>query len=52
MWLRDQSELVRVTKEKQEQSSNVENMKKKLTILVQKKLRMERKYTENMATEI
>lgn len=41
MWLRDESELVRITKEKQEQSSNVNNMKKKLTILVQKKLRME-----------
>ena len=40
-WLRDQSELVRLAKEKDAQSSNLENMKKQLTILTQKKMRME-----------
>ena len=41
MWLRDQSELVRLTKEKEAQSGNVQNMKRQLTILTQKKIRME-----------
>ena len=40
-WLRDQSELVRLAKEKEAQGSNLENMKKQLTNLSQKKLRME-----------
>ena len=44
-WLRDQSELVRLAKEKEAQGSNLENMKKQLTILSQKKLRMEGTYT-------
>lgn len=43
IWLRDQSELVRLIKEKQQQTQNVSNMKKKITILVQKKLRLESK---------
>ena len=41
MWLRDQSELVRLSKEKEKQSQDVENLKKQLTILSQKKLRIE-----------
>lgn len=44
MWLRDQSELVRLTQEKDDQSKDVENLKKQLTILSQKKLRIEGKY--------
>ncbi len=41
MWLRDQSELVRLSKEKETQTRDVENLKKQLTILSQKKLRTE-----------
>ena len=41
MWLRDQSELVRLSKEKEKQTQDVENLKKQLTILSQKKLRIE-----------
>ena len=41
MWLRDQSELVGLSKEKEKQSQDVENLKKQLTILSQKKLRIE-----------
>lgn len=41
MWLRDQNELVRLSKEKEKQSQDVENLKKQLTILSQKKLRIE-----------
>ena len=41
MWLRDQSELVRLSKEKEKQSQDVESLKKQLTILSQKKLRIE-----------
>ena len=41
MWLRDQSELVRLAKEKDEQTRDVNTLKKQLTILSQKKLRIE-----------
>lgn len=41
MWLRDQSELVRLSKEKDQESSGVDTLKKQLTILSQKKLRIE-----------
>lgn len=41
MWLRDQNELVRLTKAKDAQMKDVNNLKKKLTILTQKKLRIE-----------
>ncbi len=41
MWLRDQSELVHLSKEKEKQSQDVENLKKQLTILSQKKIRTE-----------
>lgn len=41
MWLRDQSELVRLSKDKNDQSTDVDNLKKQLTILSQKKLRIE-----------
>ena len=41
MWLRDQNELVRLSKEKEKQSQDVENLKKQLTILSQKKLIIE-----------
>ena len=41
MWLRDQSELVRLSKEKEKQSQDVENLKKQLTVLSQKKIRVE-----------
>ena len=40
-WLRGQSELVRLVKEKEEQSTHVELLKKQLTILTQKKIRIE-----------
>ena len=41
MWLRDQSELVQLSKSKGAESTDVENLKKQLTILSQKKLRIE-----------
>ncbi|XP_046379305.2 coiled-coil domain-containing protein 40-like isoform X2 [Haliotis rufescens] len=41
MWLRQQSELVRLTKDKEDQSQDVEKHKKQLTILLQKKIRTE-----------
>jgi uncharacterized NAD-dependent epimerase/dehydratase family protein len=41
LWLRQQSELVRLAKEKEEQSVDVEKLKKQLTILMQKKIRTE-----------
>lgn len=41
MWLRDQSELVSLAKTKDGESVDVENLKKQLTILSQKKLRIE-----------
>ena len=41
MWLRDQSQLVRLSKDKDAQSRDVDNLKKQLTILSQKKLRIE-----------
>ena len=40
-WLKDQSELVMLTKETEQQSNDVDQMKKKITILSQKKLRIE-----------
>jgi hypothetical protein len=41
MWLREQSELVKLTKEKDVQSTDVERLKKQLTIISQKKIRIE-----------
>ncbi|XP_013409019.1 coiled-coil domain-containing protein 40 isoform X1 [Lingula anatina] len=41
MWLRQQSELVRLTREREEQSLDVETRKKQLVILTQKKMRIE-----------
>ena len=43
LWLRQQTELVRLTKEKDEQSKDVLKLKKQLTILTQKKARTEGK---------
>jgi hypothetical protein len=40
-WLKDQSELVQLTKETDMQAGDVDQMKKKITILAQKKLRIE-----------
>ncbi len=47
MWLRDQSELVRLSQDKDSQSRDVENLKKQLTILSQKKLRIEGMYEKD-----
>ena len=41
LWLRQQTELVRLTKDKDEQSVDVTKLKKQLTILTQKKARTE-----------
>lgn len=41
MWLRQQSELVQLTKDKDMQSVDVRKLKKQLTILSQKKIRTE-----------
>ncbi|KAK3091997.1 hypothetical protein FSP39_024328 [Pinctada imbricata] len=41
MWLRQQSELVQLSKDKDAQSSDVQKLKKQLTILSQKKIRTE-----------
>ncbi|XP_041363110.1 coiled-coil domain-containing protein 40-like [Gigantopelta aegis] len=41
MWLRQQSELVRLVRDKDDQSQDVEKLKKQLTILAQKKIRTE-----------
>ncbi|XP_064620964.1 coiled-coil domain-containing protein 40-like isoform X2 [Lineus longissimus] len=41
MWLREQSELVKLSKEKDVQSTDVERLKKQLTIISQKKIRIE-----------
>lgn len=41
MWLRDQSELVRLCHEEETLSESVETLKKELTVLTQKKLRIE-----------
>lgn len=43
IWLRDQSELVRLTRERDELTTNVKNTKKELTILAQKKIHIESK---------
>lgn len=43
MWLRQQSELVQLTKDKDLQSVDVRKLKKQLTILSQKKIRTEGK---------
>lgn len=43
MWLRQQSELVQLTKDKDMQSVDVRKLKKQLTILSQKKIRTEGK---------
>ena len=43
-WLRQQSELVKMTKDKDGQHKEVDTMKKALTILHQKKLRIESKW--------
>ena len=44
MWLRDQSELVHLSKDEDGQGQDVDNLKKQLTILSQKKLRIESKW--------
>ncbi|XP_033121483.1 coiled-coil domain-containing protein 40-like [Anneissia japonica] len=44
-WLRQQSELVKMSKEKDGQQSEVDTMKKALTILHQKKMRIENEIT-------
>ena len=41
MWLRNQHELVQLTKEQDSQQCDINNIKKQLTILQQKKLRTE-----------
>ena len=41
MWLREQSELVQLSKEKDKQSADVDTLKKQLTILSQRKIRTE-----------
>jgi len=41
MWLRDQNELVALSKENDHQNVSVLNLKKQITILSQKKLRIE-----------
>lgn len=41
LWLRQQSELVRLSQDKDSQSSDVEKHKRQLTILSQKKIRTE-----------
>ena len=41
MWLRDQNELVALSKENDNQNVSVLNLKKQITILSQKKLRIE-----------
>lgn len=46
IWLRQQSELVRLAKDKEEQSVDVEKLKKQLTILLQKKIRTEGWYSQ------
>ena len=43
MWLRDQSELVRLMQEQDTATRDVNNIKKQFTILFQKKLRIEGK---------
>ncbi|KAI8501057.1 Coiled-coil domain-containing protein 40 [Branchiostoma belcheri] len=40
-WLRQQGELVKLTKDREEQSKDLERLKKQLSILTQKKLRIE-----------
>ena len=40
-WLREQGELVRLTKEKDSQTSNLNLMRKQLTIMSQRKLRID-----------
>lgn len=51
MWLRDQTELVGLAKDKDNQSQSVETLKKQLTILSQKKIRIENEISrENLET--
>ena len=50
MWLRDQSELVHLAKDNDAQGQSVENMKKQLTILSQKKLRIEGRSNTSTST--
>lgn len=40
-WLRQQHELVQLSKDRDQQNADVENLKKQRTILTQKKLRIE-----------
>lgn len=51
LWLRQQSELVRLAKDKDEQSHDVEKLKKQLTILSQKKLRTEGKLSVKLKAD-
>ena len=43
-WLRQQNELVKKTKEADEQSKTVDNLKKQLVIMEQKRLRIDGEY--------
>ena len=45
-WLRQQNELVKKTKEADEQSKTVDNLKKQLVIMEQKRLRIDGEYTQ------
>lgn len=45
-WLRQQLELVKMSKDKNNQQREVDNMKKALTILHMKKMRIEGKYDQ------
>lgn len=46
MWLRNQNQLVTLTKERDCQISDINNIKKKQTIMEQRKMRIEGKYIE------
>lgn len=46
-WLRQQNELVKKTKEADEQSKSVDSLKKQLVIMEQKRLRIDGKCADN-----
>lgn len=52
MWLRQQSELVQLTKDKDMQSVDVRKLKKQLTILSQKKIRTEGKISLSLCLSL
>ncbi|XP_051792457.1 coiled-coil domain-containing protein 40 isoform X1 [Erpetoichthys calabaricus] len=47
-WLREQNELVLLTREREEQAASVETLKKKLTILQQQKIRIENEIQQEL----